>query len=80
MKVQYYKRGFNYGVCDCANSDLIAECPTEQDAAHIVLCVNSHEALVRALEDIRNGMADDVAYRERARAALSATRNDMKGG
>lgn len=41
------------------------------DADRIVQSCNHHEALLEALERIRDGMADDQAYRDCARQALA---------
>lgn len=42
-----------------------------ENAAFIVRAVNCHADLLAALELIRDGMADDRAYRDCARAAIA---------
>lgn len=46
-------------VLDCDDA-IIAECLSPEKAAHIVRCVNSHDALVEALQNLtRDCMASD---------------------
>ena len=78
-KYREFHRGYGV-VFDSAGSVILY--PTPELAAHIAKCVNSHDALVAALEEIldyRGGAAnalDDEYVVERARAALAKAQGD----
>ncbi len=47
-----------------AHNNLIAECHDEDEAEHIVKCVNSHDGLILALIDIENESRSGNDYGE----------------
>ena len=64
-----------------ANGDLVCDLQSSADAAHIVKCVNAHDKLVEALENVEKDLhtwADDWGRFPESRAILLAEAKYIK--